>query len=150
MYLTCIFTERLCEVDKTRPVQPNSGKSQSNQDTENDSTTVNKQGSKIPCEGKRKEFSTSADDLMEISDQCLQNSKENSQMDGKLLAESEKSNRKRKQKITVKVVSLADDDDITDDETQTYSIDENFQGNGHGYEETFSQKLAMESSSPVF
>lgn len=150
MYFTCTFTERLCEVDETRPVQPNSGKSHSNQDTENDSKTVNKQGSKIPFEGKRKEVSFSADDFMEISDHCLQNNKENSQMDGKPLSESILANRKRKQKITVKVVSLADDDDITDDETQTYSIDDNIQGNGHGYEETFSQKLAMESSSPVF
>ena len=90
---------------------------------------------------------------MEINDQHIPMKKEYSRMEEKPPRGSENLTRKRKQRAPSKVVShptLDDDDDITDDETQTYSIDDNVKGNMVGYEEKFSQNLTMESSSPVF
>lgn len=151
---SCIVAERFCEVEERRPLQPNSLSSQSNQDTENDHKTINEQGPTIPDEDNRKQHSTSADNnSMEINDQHIPMKKEHSRMEEKPLCGSENLTRKRKQRAPSKVVSrptLDDDDDITDDETQTYSIDDNVKGNVLGYEEKFSQNLTMESSSPVF
>ena len=128
--------------------------SQSNQDTENDYKTVNEQRPTIPDEDNRKQHSTSEDNnSMEINNQHIPMKKEHSRMEEKPLHGSENLTRKRKQRAPAKVVSRPtsdDDDDITDDETQTYSIDDNVKGTAVGYEETFSQNLTMESSSPVF
>lgn len=146
---------RSCEVEEKRPSHPNSASSQSNQDAENDyKSALNEQGSEKSVEDIRKSDETCTDNnSMEINNQRLPNGKDNSQMDEEPDAESGNLSRRRKQKTPAKVVSYVaeeSDDDITDDETQTYSIDSNIEGNGPGYEETFSQNLTMESSSPVF
>ena len=150
----CYCTERFCEVDERRPLQPNSLSSQSNQDTEQDYKNVNEQVPKIPVEDNRKQHSMSADNTsMEINNRHIPVEEQHSRIDEKPLAGSQNLSRKRKQKRPAKVIShptLEDDDDITDDETQIYSLDDNVKGNGMGYEETFSQNLTMESSSPVF
>lgn len=90
------------------------------------------------------------------NDQGVWNEKEKSSESKNNLPKAENSNRRRKQKTPAKVASYRDvkndddDSDITDDETQTYSMDDSIKGNGLGYEETFSQNLAMETSSPIF
>ena len=89
---------------------------------------------------------------METNNQSLLNKNVNDEM--KETQTDSRNLSRRKQKTPAKVISYAsadDDDDITDDETQTYSLDDlNVKENGPGYEETFSKNLAMESSSPVF
>lgn len=140
-----------CEVDNRKPVQPHPVPTQSNQDIENDFKTVSKGRSGISAESNRKEDLISFDDndIMETNNQSdIPDEKSNVQIN----IETRNLSR-RKQKTPARVVSLATpdaDDDITDDETQTYSLDDNVKGSGPNYEETFSKNLTMESSSPVF
>lgn len=140
-----------CEVDNRKPVQPHPVATQSNQDIENDFKTVSKGGSGISAERNRKEDLISFDDndIMETNIQSdIPDEKTNVQINIETRSLS-----RRKQKTPARVASLATadaDDDITDDETQTYSFDDNVKGNGPNYEETFSENLPMKSSSPVF
>ena len=154
LVLSCIVIEQSCDVDDKRPLQPNSVSSDSNQDERNDLKSVDKHGSEIPVEDNRTKDATSTNsNSIEIIDHRHPKEKENAQMEEKPNAESENLNRRRKQKIPARVVAYAvavDDDDIADDETQTYSVDDNIKGSGTTYEEKFSQNLSMESSSPVF
>ena len=132
----CFVTEP-CEVDEKRPLQPNSASTQSKQDFENEHETVNKQESEIsPVNNKTEDLITFNDnDTIETNNQSLPNEKVNAQVKETPLNETRNLSR-RKQKTPAKLVSYAsadDDDDITDDETQTYSLDDhNIKGNGTG------------------
>ncbi|KAJ7392499.1 hypothetical protein OS493_012168 [Desmophyllum pertusum] len=143
-----------CEVNEKRPLQPNSVSNQSNQETEKDSKTVDEQRSEMPVEDNKNNDGTASPDNnpVETNDHGVTHEKEDA-LEEKPRIDSTHLTRRRKQKTPAKVAhyaNLDNDDDITDDETQTYSTDENIQGNGAGYEERISHSLAMESSSPVF
>lgn len=140
-------------MDEKRPLQPNSVSNEANQETEKDCKTVNQSESEMPVKvNKNADATVSTDNnSMETNDQDIPKEKDAS-MEEKPSINSLRTSR-RKQKTPAKVAhytNLEKDDDITDDETQTYSIDDNIRGNGPDYEEKFSKSLAMESSSPVF
>ena len=144
-----------CEVDEKRPLQPNSVSNQSNQETEDDNRTVNKHGSEMPVDNNKTKGSAAATDnkSMETNGQGISVEKKGASMEETPTVDCTSLNRRRKQKTPVRVVHYANpdnDDDITDDETQPYSIEDKITGNGPDYEEKLSQSLAMESSSPVF
>lgn len=143
-----------CEVDEKRPLQPNSVSNESNQETENDNKTAQEKGSKMPIrDNKNTDAMTSTENnSMETNDQAIPHEND-APMEDKSSVNSESFPRtsRRKQKTPAKVShypSPENDDDITDDETQPYSIDDNIRG--PDYEDKFAKKLAMESSSPVF
>lgn len=154
LVLRCFVTVQ-CEVDEKRPLQPNSVANESDYETQKDCKTFNQQGSEVPVRVNKNTDAVEPTDnnSMETNDQDINKEKE-----GGLMEETPSSNSlrtsRRKQKTLAKVERYPnrenDDDDITDDETQTYSIDDNIRARGPDYEEKFSKSLAMESSSPVF
>lgn len=150
--------EKPNEVVEERPPHPKFASCDSNQDTEKDLIDLSDHGAGINIEDdkidQQQHFSTN--NMEGRNDQDVWNDKEKSFESKNNIPKAENSNRRRKQKTPSKVASYQDvkneddDSDITDDETQTYSMDDSIRGNGLGYEETFSQNLAMETSSPIF
>lgn len=134
------------EVDEKRPLQPNSVPNESNQETENDN--------KMPITDNKNTdaMTTTENNSMETNDQGIQHENDAPMEDeSSINSDSLRRTSRRKQKIPGKVAHYPNpenDDDITDDETQTYSIDDNIRG--PDYEDKFTKKLSMESSSPVF
>lgn len=142
------------EVDEKRPLQPNSVSNESNQETENDFKPVKENGSEMPIkDNKDTDAMTSTEnDSMETNEKGIPNEKD-APMEDKSSINSDSLPRtsRRKQKTPAKVTHYPkpeNDDDITDDETQTYSIDDMIRG--PDYEEKFAKSLPIESSSPVF
>ena len=138
------------DVDEKRPLQPNSVSNESNQETQNDNKTA--QEMPIMDNKNTDAITTTENNSMETNDQGIPHAND-AQMEDKSFINSESVRRssRRKQKTPGKVAyhpNPENDDDITDDETQTYSIDDNFKG--PDYEDKFAKKLSMESSSPVF
>ncbi|KAL9983923.1 hypothetical protein ACROYT_G006169 [Oculina patagonica] len=145
-----------CEVDEKRPLQPNSVTNEASHETEEDCKTVNQSGSEMPVKVNTNTDATVFTDnnQMETNDQDIPvKENEDVSMEGKPSTNLLRTSR-RKQKTPAKVahyIKTENDDDITDDETQTYSIDDNItRENGPDYEDKFSKSLAMETSSPVF
>ena len=143
-----------CEVDEKRPLQPNSVSNESNQETENENKTAKENGSEVPVKDNKNTdgMASTENNSMETNDQGIPNENDAS-MEDKSSIDSQSFPRtsRRKQKTPAKVAHYPNpenDDDVTDDETQTYSIDDNIRG--PDYEEKFAKSLAMESSSPVF
>ena len=141
-------------MDEKRPLQPNSVSNESNQETENNNKTAQENGPKMRItDNKNTDAATSTENnSMETNDQGVPHEND-APMEDKSSVNSESFPRssRRKQKTPGKVSQCPNpenDSDITDDETQTYSIDDNIRG--PDYEEKFAKKLAMESSSPVF
>lgn len=134
------------EVDEKRPLQPNSVPNESNQETENDN--------KMPITDNKNTdaMTTTENNSMETNDQGIRHENDAPMEDeSSINSDSLRRTSRRKQKIPGKVAHYPNpenDDDITDDETQTYSIDDNIRG--PDYEDKFTKKLSMESSSPVF
>lgn len=95
-------------------------------------------------------------ELGEKNDQGISEENTDATAEGSPNLNSPSFNRRRKQRTPARVVVryvqpvVADDDDVTDDETQPYSIEDKITGSGPDYEEKLSQNLAMETSSPVF
>ena len=143
-----------CEVDEKRPLQPNSVSNESNQETENDNKTAQENRSEMPITDHNNTHSTTSteNNSMETNDQAIPQENDASMEDkSSINSESFPRTSRRKQKTPAKVTHCSNpenDDDITDDETQTYSIDDNIRG--PDYEDKFAEKLAMETSSPVF
>lgn len=151
--LLCIVAVQ-CEVDEKRPLQPNSVSNESDHETQKDCKTFNQQGSETSIKVNKNTDAVESTDnnAMETNDQDIPKEKEGGSMDETPASNSLRTSR-RKQKTPAKVThypNQENDDDITDDETQTYSIDDNIRASGPDYEEKFSKSLAMESSSPVF
>lgn len=143
-----------CEVDEKRPLQPNSVSNESNQETENDNKTAKENGPEVSVKDNKTsdEVASTGNNSMETNDHGIPNEKD-APMEDKSSINSESFPRtsRRKQKIPAKVAHYPNpesDDDITDDETQTYSIDDNIRG--PDYEEKLATSLTMETSSPVF
>ena len=157
-FFLCVFAEKPNEVVEERPAHPKFASCDSNQDTEKDLIDLSDHGAGINIEDdkidQQQHFSTN--NMEGRNDQGVWNDKEKSFESKNNIPKAENSNRRRKQKTPSKVASYQDvkneddDSDITDDETQTYSMDDSIRGNGLGYEEMFSQNLAMETSSPIF
>ena len=147
--LPCVVTVP-CEVDEKRPLQPNSVSNETSHETQKDCETFNQPQSEMSDKVNENTDATLSSDnnSMETNGQSIPKEKEGALMEEKPSGNSLRTSR-RKQKTPAKVAhypTIENDDDITDDETQTYSID----GNGPDYEENFSKSLAMETSSPVF
>ena len=136
-------------MDEKRPLQPNSVSNKSNQETGN-----NKTAQEIPVTDNKNTdaMTTTENNSMETNDQGIAHENDAPMEDeSSINSESLRRTSRRKQKIPGKVAHYPNpenDDDITDDETQTYSIDDNIRG--PDYEDKFAKKLSMESSSPVF
>ncbi|XP_068710270.1 BRCA1-A complex subunit Abraxas 1-like isoform X2 [Montipora foliosa] len=152
--------EKLSEVAEERSPQPNLASSKSNQDIDKDLIDLSEQDAGINIDDdKIKQPHFSENNLEERNDQYSWSEKEKSDVNEKVLGKAAHSSRRRKQRTPTRVASYSavndnddddDDDDITDDETQSYSNSDSMKRNELSYEETFSQNLAMESSSPIF
>lgn len=146
------------EVDEKRPLQPNSLLSESKQEKEEAKITFETHGSDLPGDDNNTKGSvvTSDNELGEKNDQGISEESTDAASEEAPKADSPSLNRRRKQKTPARVVVryvkpvVANDDDVTDDETQPYSIEDKITGSGQDYEEKLSQNLAMETSSPVF
>lgn len=146
------------EVDEKRPLQPISLLSESNQEKEEAERTFETHGSNLPGDDNKSIASVAASDseLGEKNDQGISEENTDATAEGSPNVNSPSFNRRRKQRTPARVVVryvqpvVADDDDVTDDETQPYSIEDKITGSGPDYEEKLSQNLAMETSSPVF
>ena len=145
-------------MDEKRPLQPISLLSESNQEKEEAERTFETHGSNLPGEDNKSIASVAASDseLGEKNDQGISEENTDATAEGSPNLNSPSFNRRRKQRTPARVVVryvqpvVADDDDVTDDETQPYSTDDKITGSGPDYEEKLSQNLAMETSSPVF
>ena len=141
-------------MDEKRPLQPNSVSNESNQETGNDNKTAQENRSEKPITDNKNThaMTSTGNNSMETNDQAIPH-EHDAPMEDKSSNNSESFPRtsRRKQKTPAKVPHCPNpenDDDITDDETQTYSIDDNIRGSD--YEDKFAENLAMETSSPVF